>query len=87
MENILGIVLLVLLLLAIGLIIIFRNKHNNSLPEMQRQIMALQTNLAKIESNLKEDFKINREENAGLASNNRYELTKNITDFSAANIT
>ncbi len=86
MENILGIVLLVLLLLAIILIIIFRNKHNNSLPEMQRQIMALQTNLAKIESNLKEDFKINREENAGLASNNRYELTKNITDFSAANI-
>ena len=86
MENILGIVLLVLLLLAIGLIIIFRNKHNNSLPEMQRQIMALQTNLAKIESNLKEDFKINREENAGIAKDNRYELTKNITDFSAANI-
>ena len=74
------------MLTAIVLIIIFRNKTNNNLPELYNKLAALQDNLAKIESNLKQDFKINREENAGLATNNRFELTKNITDFSTSNI-
>ena len=86
LENILLMMLVVLLLLAIVLIILFRNKNNAALPELQRQMALLQTSLSKIESNLKEDFKINREENAGIATNNRYELAKNITDFSTANI-
>lgn len=77
--------LVVLLLLAIVLIILFRNKNNNALPELQRQMAALQTNLAKIESSLKEDFKTNREENAGIAKDNRIELNatlKTITEQS-----
>ncbi len=86
LETLLLISHCILVLIAIVLIVIFRNKNNNSLPELQNKLEALQASLAKIESNLKEDFKINREENAGIATNNRYELTKNMADFSTANI-
>jgi flagellar basal body-associated protein FliL len=87
LDNILLIILVVLLLIAIVLIIVFRNKNNSDLPELKQQLAALQANLAKIESNLKEDFKINREENAGIAKDNRFELNntlKTITEPSAA---
>ena len=73
------------MVVAILLIIIFRNKNNAALPELQQKLAALQANLAKIESNLKEDFKINREENAGIAKDNRIELNstlKTITEQS-----
>jgi len=73
------------MVVAIVLIITFRNKNNAALPELQQKLAALQANLAKIESNLKEDFKINREENAGIAKDNRIELNstlKTITEQS-----
>ena len=79
----LEIILLILLLLVIILIFIFRNKNNNALPELQQQLAALQTNLAKIESSLKEDFKINREENAGIAKDNRFELNNTLKNITA----
>ena len=85
LENIILIILVVLLLIVIVLIVVFRNKNNSDLPELQQQFAALQSNLAKIESNLKEDFKINREENAGIAKDNRFELNntlKTITEQS-----
>ncbi len=86
LETLLLIILCILVLIAIVLIVIFHHKKDNNLPELQNKLQSLQASLSKIESNLKEDFKINREENAGIATNNRYELTKNIADFSAANI-
>ena len=79
------IILVILLLIVIVLIVVFRNKNNSDLPWLQQQFAALQSNLAKIESNLKEDFKINREENAGIAKDNRFELNntlKTITEQS-----
>ena len=86
LETLLLIILCILVLIAIVVIVIFHHKKDNNLPELQNKLQSLQASLSKIESNLKEDFKINREENAGIATNNRYELTKNIADFSAANI-
>ena len=85
LTTILLICNLLLLLLVVILIVIFRN-NSNSFGPLQLQLTQLQQSLAKIESSLKEDFKTNREENAGIATNNRYELAKNITDFSTANI-
>jgi DNA recombination protein RmuC len=41
----------------------------------------LQSSLAKIETNLKEDFRINREESSNTAKTNREELNKAITEF------
>ena len=85
METILLIVICVLLLIAIILIIVFRSKAGNELPLLQNKVVELQTSLTKIETNLKEDFRINREENATIAKDNRTELNttlKNITEQS-----
>src|SRR5689334_21631194 len=85
METILLITITALLLLAIILIIVFRNKGGNELPQLQNIVTDLQSSLGKIESGLKEDFRINREENAGISKDNRIELNttlKNITEQS-----
>lgn len=81
MDSTLLIVICVLLLLAIVLIIIFRSKAGNELPQLQNKVGELQAALVKIESNLKEDFRINREENAGIAKENRTELNNTLKDF------
>lgn len=83
LENILLIILVILLLITIVLIFVFRNKNNSNLPELQQCLTALQSNLAKIESSLKEDFKINREENAGIAKDNRFELNNTLKTITA----
>jgi DNA recombination protein RmuC len=81
MQTTLLIIIAVLLLIAIILIIVFRNKDNNELPQLQTKVGELQSSLSKIETNLKEDFRINREENAANAKTNREELNKAIGDF------
>jgi DNA recombination protein RmuC len=86
MDTILLIqVICVVLLIAIILVIFFRSKGGNGLSQLQTKVSEVQLSLSKIESNLKEDFRINREENATLAKDNRTELNdtlKNITDQS-----
>lgn len=83
METILLIIICVLLLIAIILIIIFRSKAGNELPLLQNKVVELQTSLTKIETNLKEDFRINREENATIAMDNRKELNDTLIGFKA----
>ncbi|MEO5649068.1 MAG: DNA recombination protein RmuC [Ginsengibacter sp.] len=85
MELILLATLCILLAIAIVFIFIFRNKNGNELPQLQNKVAELQSTLSKIESGFKDDFKINREENAGIARDNRIELNttlKNITEQS-----
>ncbi len=81
MESLLLIIICILLLIAIILIIIFRSKGSNELPELQNKVVELQTSLTKIESNLKDDFRTNREENAAIAKDNRTELNDTLKDF------
>ncbi len=83
MEAILLIIICVLLLIAIILIIVFRNKSSNELPLLQNKVAELQTSLAKIETNLKEDFRTNREENATIAMHSRKELNDTLIGFKA----
>ena len=83
METILLIIICVLLLIAIILIIVFRSKAGNELPLLQNKVVELQTSLTKIETNLKEDFRINREENATIAKDNRKELNDTLIGFKA----
>jgi DNA recombination protein RmuC len=85
MEQTLLIFICLLLIISIILIAVFRKKNSNESPELQNKVTELQSMLSKIESNLKEDFRINREENATIAKDNRTELNitlKNITDQS-----
>lgn len=78
MDTVLLIILLILLLLTILLLFIFRPQKNKDNIVLLQQLQALQANLAKIENNLKQDFKINREENAGIAKDNRIELNSTL---------
>lgn len=83
MESIFLVIICVLLLIAIILIIVFRNKSGNDLPLLQNKVSELQASLAKLETSLKEDFRINREENATVAKDNRKELNDTLIGFKA----
>jgi DNA recombination protein RmuC len=63
------------------LILIFRKNGGEELPQLRNQLSILQGELAKIEAGLKQDFRINREENAGIAKENRAELRATLKDF------
>ena len=83
MELILLFIICGLLIASIVLIFSFRPKANTELTQLQNKLSDLQTTLNKIESNLKEDFRINRDENASLAKDNRKELNDTLLGFKA----
>ena len=78
MESPFLITICILLFIVIVLISIFRSKGNSDLPVLQSKVAELQSSLTKIEANLKEDFRINREENATIAKDNRIELNSTL---------
>jgi DNA recombination protein RmuC len=82
MTEILLIASITLLLIAIVLIW-FRNPHNPALAYLQAQVANLQTTVDKLESGLKEDFRINRIESADQAKANRQELNETLHGFKA----
>jgi DNA recombination protein RmuC len=85
MTDSLLILACVLLLIVIILVIAFRNKSSTEIPHLKNQVSEILSELRKLESNLKEDFRINRQENGQIAKDNREELNntlKNITEQS-----
>lgn len=83
METILLITICILLLIAIILILDFRNKSTGT--GIQTKLIELKTSLSNIESGFKEDFRLSREENSSNAKNDRLEINsalKNITEQS-----
>ncbi len=81
MDLTLLVIILLLVALAIVLLFLLRNKTDNNFPELLTKLTEIQNGLTKIETNLKEDFRINREENTANAKTNREELNNAITDF------
>jgi DNA recombination protein RmuC len=81
MQTTLLIILIILVAIAIVLLFVFRNKGDNDIPQLLAKVNELQNGLTKIENNLKNDFKDNREESANTAKTNREELNKAITEF------
>lgn len=80
METLI-IILIALVIINIVLVFVFRTKPDSGNPELYQKIDSLDKSLQKIESNLKEDFKINREENSNIAKDNRAELNTTLKDF------
>ncbi|NEW82122.1 MAG: DNA recombination protein RmuC [Mariniphaga sp.] len=78
MENQLLIALIAINLLVTLLLLFLRNKKN---PELSGRIDSLDKSLLKIEAALREDFRINREENSNIAKENRAELNATLKDF------
>ncbi len=81
MNNIFLLAILALLILAIVLIILFRNKTSNENPVLINKLNEIQAILMAMDAGLKQDFKINREENASIAKDNRTELNTSLKDF------
>jgi DNA recombination protein RmuC len=81
METTLLIIILMLVALAIVLLFVFRSKGDSEVPQILAKVNELQSGMTKIETNLKDDFRINREESSNTAKTNREELNKAITEF------
>jgi len=74
-------ILIALTIIAIILIVVLRFKPANNNTELIQKLISLDNSLQKIEANLKDDFRINREENAFIAKTNRDEINHTLKDF------
>lgn len=81
MEFSLLLVNLLLTVTTIVLILLVKNKKGDDNTPLYNKINELQNSLSKIESSVKEDFRLNREETGSIAKTNREEINKAITDF------
>ncbi len=81
MEIILlALVLLLLLFIAVQTVM-NKGKSVNGSPELENILVGLQKSLTTIESNFKEDFRINRQEISAIAKENRDELNTTLKEF------
>lgn len=81
METTLLIVTILLLVVVIVLLMRLSNQGNDDFPQLLIKINELKDVQSNIERNLKEDFRINREESSTIATTNRKELNETITTF------
>jgi DNA recombination protein RmuC len=77
MLEILSLILLVACVLL--LLAIFFKKSGNDNADLQSKMLELEKGLLKIEGALKEDFRVNRDESAKMARENRAELTESLS--------
>ena len=87
METILLIIIVGLLLIVIFLIIFHRKDAAGDLPLLNNKVSELHMVLTNIDSGLKQDFRINREENANISKENRIELNNSLKDFTLEQMT
>jgi DNA recombination protein RmuC len=71
----------VLILITIVLVIVFRPRPNNNLFALSYKLDDLFKKLDALTENLKEDLKTARQENAGIATQNRQELNETLNSF------
>lgn len=72
---------IVLFLLCVLLLLVYRLSLRDGNQSVISRLDILQGNLSKIENNLKDDFRLSREENAIIAKDNRTELNITLRDF------
>jgi DNA recombination protein RmuC len=81
MNTIFFLAILALLIVSIALLILFRPKTSNENPLLINKLNDIQAILLAMDAGLKQDFKINRQENASIAKDNRTELNTTLKDF------
>ena len=78
-----------LLLALIALIISLKKKDKNNNSDLSTKVDAIEIAIRNLSTNFRDDFRINREENAKIAKDNREELAialKNITELSQSSL-
>jgi len=83
MITILLIINIVLVAAAIVLVVLFRPRKTEDFQGLNAKLTELHSALQKLETGLKDDFRINREESSRLNKENRDELAGKFTEFSA----
>ncbi len=78
--NITQAIIVLIGLINIGLLIIVLVKGKSG-SDLANKLDLVGANMARIEANLKEDFRVNREENSTLARDNRTEMSTSFKDF------
>ncbi len=78
--NITQAIIVLIGLINIGLLIIVLVKGKSG-SDLANKLDLVGANMARIEANLKEDFRVNREENSTLARDNRAEMSTSFKDF------
>jgi len=81
MQTTLLIILCLLAVIILVLQFMFRPQANQDLAAIFNRQADSQNQLSRLESNMKEDFRINRDENSRISSENRSELNKTLTSF------
>ncbi len=81
MDTNLLIILCILSIASIISIILFRNKKDKTNPDLNNKVTELQSLVKNLELSIKNDFRINREENTNNAKENRTELNALFKDF------
>ena len=81
MEITLLVITLLLLLFIAAQSIMNKRKSVDGSAELENILLGLQKSLTTIEGNLKEDFRINRQEISGIAQENRNELHATLKEF------
>jgi len=71
--------LILIVVCALLLLAIFFKKSDNNTADLQLKILELEKGLQKIEVALKDDFRVNRDESAKMARENRAELTDSLS--------
>jgi DNA recombination protein RmuC len=82
MENLIYIVAGLSVVNLVVLLILWSKSRAKENDNIKPEIKEINSYLARIESGLREDFRINREENANIAGENRKELNNTLKDFS-----
>jgi DNA recombination protein RmuC len=80
-DIILLFIILTLMVAAIILLIAFRPKEGKDQQDIQFKISGIQEAILRIENNLRDDFKANREESATLTKENRTELSGSLKEI------
>lgn len=75
------IILIGLVITNLILVILIKTKPGNQYQDLVLKIESIDKSLQKLESNLKDDFRINRQENSNLAKDNRNELSNTLNQF------
>jgi DNA recombination protein RmuC len=79
MTTTLFIIVTALIILSLLLILLLRPGKNREIQALSERIIELQVSVSNIEKTLKEDFRLNRDENSRLAKDNRSELMQTLT--------
>jgi DNA recombination protein RmuC len=79
-------VVAIVLILVVGVLVVLFRPRQGSGADLQNGLTKLTADLARIEANLKDDFKANREESFAQAKENRAEQSKNFLDFKADHV-